>query len=145
MTGAADLFLGVIALSVLVMAVIQVGALVAGLRLARRVDQVSRQIEQDIKPLLSNLTTVANEAARTASLAARQVERVDQVFGEVAARVDEALLAARQVVGGPARNGMAVVAGVQAALSAFKGIREASRRRRNLRPGVDDEDSLFIG
>lgn len=145
MTGAADLFLGVIALSVLVMAVIQVGALVAGLRLARRVDQVSRQIEQDIKPLLSNLTAVANEAARTASLAARQVERVDQVFGEVAARVDETLLAARQVVGGPAKNGMAVVAGVQAALSAFKGIREASRRRRNLRPGVDDEDSLFIG
>jgi len=144
-TGAADLFLGVIALSVLVMAVIQVGALVAGLRLARRVDQVSRQIEQDIKPLLSNLTAVANEAARTASLAARQVERVDQVFGEVAARVDETLLAVRQVVGGPAKNGMAVVAGVQAALSAFKGIREASRRRRNLRPGVDDEDSLFIG
>jgi phosphate uptake regulator len=143
--GAADLFLGVIALSVLVMAIIQVGALVAGLRLARRVDQVSRQIEQDIKPLLSNLTAVANEAARTASLAARQVERVDQVFGEVAARVDETLLAARQVVGGPAKNGMAVVAGVQAALSAFKGIREASRRRRNLRPGVDDEDSLFIG
>jgi hypothetical protein len=144
-TDAAELFLGVIALSVLVMAIIQVGALVAALRLARRVDQVSRQIEQEIKPLISNLTSVANEAARTASLAARQVERVDQVFGDMAARVDETLLAARQFIGGPAKNGMAVVAGLQAAFSVLKDIREASRRRRSLRPGVDDEDSLFIG
>ena len=145
MTTAAELFLGIIALSVLVMAVIQVGALVAGVRLARRVEQVSRQIDQEIKPLLSNLAEVAAEAARTASLASRQVERVDALFSDVAARVDESLATARQFVGGPAKSGMAVVAGLQAAFSAFRGIREAPRRRRNLRPGLDDEDSLFIG
>ena len=145
MTTAAELFLGIIALSVLVMAVIQVGALVAGLRLARRLEQVSRQIDQEIKPLLSNLAEVASEAARAASLATRQVERVDVLFSDLAARVDESLATARQFVGGPAKSGMAVVAGLQAAFSAFKGIREASRRRRNLRPGLDDEDSLFIG
>lgn len=145
MTTAAELFLGIIALSVLVMAVIQVGALVAGLRLARRVEQVSRQIDQEIKPLLTSLTEVASEAARAAALASRQVERVDALFTEVGARVDETLATARQFVGGPAKGGMAVFAGLQAAFSAFKGIREASRRRRNLRPGLDDEDSLFIG
>lgn len=145
MSGAAELFLGVIALSVLVMAVIQVGAIVAGLRLARRMEQVSRQIDEEIKPLLSNLTAVASEAARTAALASRQVERVDALFSDVTARVDETLTVARQFVGGPAKRGMAVLAGVQAAFSALKGIREASRRRRNLRPGLDDEDSLFIG
>jgi type IV secretory pathway VirB2 component (pilin) len=144
-SGAAELFLGVIALSVLVMAVIQVGAILAGLRLARRMEQVSRQIDEEIKPLLSNLTAVTSEAARTAALASRQVERVDVLFSDVTARVDEALATVRQVVGGPAKNGMAVLAGVQAAFSAFRGIREASRRRRNLRPGLDDEDSLFIG
>ncbi len=145
MTTAAELFLGIIALSVLVMAVIQVGALVAGLRLARRVEQMSRQIDQEIKPLLLNLAQLASEAARTAALASRQVERVDALFSDVATRVDETIASARQLVGGRARGGMAVVAGVQAAVSAFKGIREASRRRRNLRPGLDDEDSLFIG
>jgi hypothetical protein len=144
-TTAAELFLGIIALSVLVMAVIQVGALVAGLRLARRVEQMSRQIDQEIKPLLLNLAQLASEAARTAALASRQVERVDALFSDVATRVDETIASARQLVGGRARGGMAVVAGVQAAVSAFKGIREASRRRRNLRPGLDDEDSLFIG
>ncbi len=118
----------------------------AGLRLARRVEQVSRQIDEEIKPLLSNLTQVAAEAARTASLASRQVERVDALFSDVAARVDETLASARQLVGGPAkeRDG---------------GARAASRRRS--RPSrafarrhagaaicgraLDDEDSLFIG
>jgi ABC-type transporter Mla subunit MlaD len=141
----AEVFLAVIAVSVLVMALIQVGALVAGFKLMRRVEQVSHQLEQDIKPLIANLASVASEAARSASLASKQVERVDQLFGEVATRVDETLAVAQKFVQGPARNGMALLTGVQAAFSAFRGIRESSRRRKNARPGVDDDDSLFIG
>jgi len=141
---AAELFLGVIALSVLVMAAIQVGALMAGLRLARRVEQLSRQVDQDIKPLIANLTSLTAEAARSAELASRQVERVDRLFSDITLRVDQTLAVAQQFVQGPARNGMALLSGVQAAVSAFKGIREASRRRRKTSPGVED-DSLFIG
>lgn len=141
----AEVFLAVIAVSVLVMALIQVGALVAGFKLMRRVEKVSQQLEQDIKPLIANLTSVASEAARSASLASKQVERVDQLFGDVATRVDETLAVAQKFVQGPARNGMALLTGVQAAFSAFRGIRESSRRRKNARPGVDDDDSLFIG
>jgi hypothetical protein len=141
---AAELFLGVIALSVLVMAAIQVGALMAGLRLARRVEQLSRQVDQDIKPLIANLTRLTAEAARSAELASRQVERVDRLFSDLTLRVDQTLAVAQQFVQGPARNGMALLSGVQAAVSAFKGIREASRRRRKTSPGVED-DSLFIG
>ncbi len=145
MSGTAELFLGIIALSVLVMAAIQVGAIVAGMRVARRLEQVSQQLEQDIKPLLGRLTAVADEASRAASMATRQVERVDHLFGEMAARVDDTLVVAQQLVRGPARRGLAVLSGIQAAFSAFQGIREASRRRRNARPRVDDEESLFIG
>jgi hypothetical protein len=141
----AELFLGVIAFSVLVMAAILIGAVIAGVRLAKRVEQVSRQIDHEIKPLLNNLTAVAAEAAQTAALASRQVQRVDQLFGDVATRVDETLAVAQQFVQGPARSGMALVTGIQAAVSAFQGIREASRRRRNMRPGVDEDESLFIG
>ena len=144
MSVAAELFLGVIALSVLVMAAIQVGALMAGLRLARRVEQLSRQVDQDIKPLIANLTSLTAEAARSAELASRQVERVDRLFSDLTLRVDQTLAVAQQFVHGPARNGMALLSGVQAAVSAFKGIREASRRRRKTSPGVED-DSLFIG
>lgn len=145
MSGAAELFLGVMAVSLLVMALIQVGAIVAGLRLARRMEQLTRQIDQEIKPLIANLTAVASEAAHTAALASRQAERVDRLFGDVLHRIDDTVRLAQTFVKGPARNSLAVIAGVRAAVSALKGIREGSRRRRRMRPGVDDEDSLFIG
>jgi hypothetical protein len=42
-----ELFLGIIALAVLVMAAVQVAAIVAGIRLARRVDQLAVQLDQE--------------------------------------------------------------------------------------------------
>ena len=149
MSSTAELLLGVIAFSVLVMAAIQVGAIIAAIRAARhvnqKVDRLTAQLEQDIKPLLANVTAVTNEAARTAGLAARQVDRADQLFGDMVARVDDTITTAQQLLKGPARNGMAILTGVQAALSAFNGMRESSRRRRTMRHAADDEESLFIG
>lgn len=145
MTDTAELFLGVIAVAVLAMALIQMGAIIAGFRLAKRVDRIADQLERDIKPLLANLTMVSSEAARAASLAAAQIERFDKVFSELTQRVDRTLAAAQDFVTGPARQGMAVMAGVKAVIDAFKGIRETSRRRAASRPAVDDEESLFIG
>jgi hypothetical protein len=141
-----EVFLGLIALAVMVMAVIQVAAIVAGIRVARRVDQIARQLDQDVKPLLAHLTAMSSEASRAAALAAKQVERLDTVFGEMAIRLDETLSIAQSFVSGPARQGMAIVAGVRAVFEALQGFREASRRRRASRPGVEEDDeSLFIG
>lgn len=145
MSPTGEVFLGIIAFAVLVMAFVQVGAIVAGFRLAKRVDQIARQLDEDIKPLLANLTAMSAEAARAAALAARQVERLDRVFGDMAERVDETLAAAQAFVTGPARQGMAIVHGFRAMFEAFRGFRESSRRRQALRDTVDDEESLFIG
>ena len=145
MTETGELFLGIIAFAVMIMALIQVGAIVAGIRLARRVDQIATQLDQDIKPLLANLTALSSEAARAAALAAKQAERLDQVFGELVQRVDATLLAAQEFVTGPARQGMAIMSGVRAVVEAFRGLRESSRRRAAARPVVDEEESLFIG
>ncbi len=145
MSETGEIFLGIIAFAVLLMAVIQVGAIFAGIRLARRVDLLAAQLERDVKPLLANLTALSNEAARTAALAAKQVERFDQVFAELTQRVDQTLAAARSFVEGPARQGMAIFAGVSALIDSFRGLREATRRRQASRPVVDDEESLFIG
>ena len=124
MTETGELFLGIIAFSVLIMALVQVGAIFAGIRLARRVDQIAVQLDHDIKPLLANLTALSNEAARAAALAAKQAERLDRVFGELVQRVDETLRAAQDFVTGPARQGMAIMSGVKAVLEAFRGMRE---------------------
>ena len=145
MSDSAEIFLGIIALAVLVMAAIQVAAVVAGLRLAKRVDALAEQIDQDLKPLIANLTTLSSEAARAASLAAAQAERFDRMFGEMATRVDQTLAAAQAFVTGPARQGMAIMAGAKAVIEALRGFREASRRRNAPRAVVDEEESLFIG
>jgi hypothetical protein len=144
-TPTGELFLGIIAFAVVMMAVIQVAAIVAGIRLAKRVDQLATQLDQDIKPLLASLTALTSEAARTAALAAKQVERFDRLFAEMSDRVDQTLAAAQAFVTGPARQGMAIFAGVSALIDSFRGLREASRRRQASRPAVDEEESLFIG
>lgn len=145
MSGTGEVFLGVIAFAVLVMAAIQVAAVIAGIRLARRVDELATQIDQEIKPLITNLSALSSEAARAAALAAKQAERLDKVFGEMVERVDKTLDAAHEFVTGPARQGMAIMAGVKAVLDSFRGLREASRRRNAPRPAMDEEESLFIG
>jgi hypothetical protein len=124
------------------MASIQVGAIVVAARLARRVDRLASQIELDIKPVFQNLNAMTADAARAAALAAQQVERADRLFAELTGRVDDTLTTLQSRVLRPARNGMALLAGLRAALSAFRGIRESGRRRPS---PVEEEDALFIG
>ena len=125
MTETGELFLGIIAFAVLVMALIQLGAIYAGIRLARRVDQIATQLDTEIKPLIANLTALSSEAARAAALAAKQAERLDRVFGEMVQRVDETLAAAQEFVTGPARQSMAIMAG---GLTLRSSIASASQR-----------------
>jgi hypothetical protein len=137
-----DLFLGIIALAVTVMAAIQVGAIVVAARLAKRVDRLTRQLEEEIKPVFQQLQSVTAEAARAAALAAMQVERADKLFGEVSQRLEQTLVTLQSRVVAPAREGFAVLAGIRAALATLRDLREAGRRRA---AAVEEEDALFIG
>jgi hypothetical protein len=142
-----EVLLGVIAAAVAVMAIVQVGAIVAGLRLARRVEKLAADVESNVKPLVASLTSLTSEATRAATMAASQVERVDRLFSEMTARLDQVVGTAQRAVSGPARDGMAIVAGVRAAVSALQSMREATRRRSAARAGAfeEEEESLFIG
>jgi hypothetical protein len=141
-----EILLAVIAVAVSVMALIQVGAIIAGVRLARRVDQITRRVETEIEPVIAHLTAMSSEAARAAALAANQVERLDRLVGNLGQRAEQTLSGAQRLLAGPARNGLAVVAGVKAAVSALKGLREVARRRSAVRGvSADDDESLFIG
>lgn len=137
-----ELFLGIIAFAVLAMAMIQVGAIIVAARLARRVDRLASQIEQDIKPVFANLRTLTAEAARAASLTAAQVERADRLFGDLAQRVDQTLTTLQQNILRPARQGFAWIAGLRAALAALRDLREGVRKHP---AAVEEEDVLFIG
>jgi hypothetical protein len=137
-------FLGIIALAVSVMAAIQVGIIVYGGRLARRVDALTTQVEREIKPLLAHLTTIGEEAARASTLAAAQVERVDRLFADVSLKVEETAHAVQSAIVAPAREGLALLSGVKAAFEAVRGMRQASAAPTRT-AAHDDEDPLFIG
>ena len=134
-------FLGVIACSVLVMACVQVGMILYGARLARRVTELAERVERDAVPVLRHLQTIGADAARTSALAAAQMERADRLFADVSQRIEETTAIVQEAVISPAREGAAVVAGFRAAVAA---LRDAGvGRRRSGR--FDEEDPLFIG
>jgi hypothetical protein len=137
-----DVFLGIIAVAVALMAAIQVGAIIVAARVAKRVDRLANQIERDIRPVFENLNVMSAEAARAASLAATQVERADRLFLDLTQRVDQTLNTVQNRVLGPAREGAALLAGLRAALGVFRDPRSARRKRPAT---VEEEDALFIG
>ena len=137
-----DVFLGIIAVAVALMAAIQVGAVIVATRLAKRVDRLADSIEHDIRPVFQNLTVMSAEAARAAALAAVQVERADRLFADLTERVDVTIDTLQSRVLGPAREGAALLAGLRAALAALRDRGETVRKRPT---AVEEEDALFIG
>jgi hypothetical protein len=143
------LFLAVIAVATLLMALIQVGAIIAILRVAKQTQQAITSVQRDItpliadiKPLLTRANEIAQEASRTVSLATVQAQKVDRLITDLARRVDETTVLVQQAIVTPAREGLAVMAAVKAALGVFRGLGDF--RGRATRPG-DEEDPLFIG
>lgn len=136
-------FLGVIAVATLAMAVVQVGAIIMLARLARRVEQVSAQIQREVGPLTDRLRLVADNMQHATSLAAMQIERVDRLLSSASRRAEETMAVVHGVITGPLREGLAVVAAAKAVIAAFRSFRGGDGRRGAGR--FDDEDPLFIG
>jgi hypothetical protein len=134
-------FLGVIALSTLVMALIQVGAIIATLRLAREAQQVLNSVRQDVRPVIAKATALAEEASRTVALATAQMQKVDRLVTDLAQRVDETTTVVQHAIVTPAREGVAIAAAIKAALSVLRGVAQHTRSSRH----TEEEDPLFIG
>jgi hypothetical protein len=132
-------FLGAIALVTLLMAAIQIGAIVGAARLAKRLEALADEVQREIRPLVARATEVAEEARRAAALANQQVERVDRLMLDVSQRVTETADILQRTVAGPIREGSAILAGLKAGFDALRGLRSNRSSR------VEDEDALFIG
>jgi len=135
-------FLGVIAAATAVMALIQIGALVVLARVATQVRELMAIMQQEIRPLIGRANAIADEAQKTATLATAQAQKIDRLMTDLTRRVDETSVVIQQAIITPAREGMALVAGLKAAFGVLRGMRDLRGR-----PGsaVDDEDALFIG
>jgi hypothetical protein len=134
-------WLGVIAVSTAVMALVQIGAILFLARMALQIRGLVATIQQDVRPLIARANAIAEEASKTATLATAQAQKIDKLVTDLTRRVDETTAMIQQAILTPAREGMALVAALKAgflALRGFQGVRA--------RPGrAEDEDALFIG
>ena len=142
MTSTAVALLGAIALATLVMAAVQVGAIIYGARLTRRANALVTKLERDVAPIIERLTAMSGDASRAATLAALQVEKVDRLVTDLSDRVDRTMAAAQRALVAPAREGAALAAGVRATVGSFRALRA---QRRAARVGGEEDDALFIG
>ena len=135
------IFLGVIAMATLIMALIQVGAIVAVLRIARQAQATLSMVQRDVQPLIAKANDLAGEASKTMTLATAQAEKVDRLVTDLTRRIDETSAVVQHAIVTPAREGIAIVSGIKAALGALR------RSEFRGRPGrhADEEDPLFIG
>lgn len=154
MSDLSGVFLGIIAVATLIMALIQVGAVVALLRMAREAQGVLATVQNDVRPLLTQANQMiqeakpligranemADEASRTLTLATAQAQKVDKLVTDVARRVDETSVVVQQAIITPAREGIAIVAAIKATLGALRSSDFRGRTRRS-----EEEDPLFIG
>ena len=144
-----EVFLGIIAVAVVVMAIIQVAAIVFAARAARSVGEAVSQFQQDVRPIVANLQTLSADAARATAAAAAQVERaqttVDAVLNRVdavGARVEQTVQMLQNGILAPAREGFAIMQAIRAVFSSSGPSRPAPRPRP---VSAEDEDALFIG
>jgi hypothetical protein len=139
-TDRAELFLGIIAVSTLVIALVQVALIVAAGVLARRVQRLADQVEREIKPIFVHLNAIGRDASRAAALATAQVERADKLFSDIAVRIEQTLNGVQSSLGAPAREGRAIMSALRAAAQAIRDLRHGRGRQSR----SDEEDALFI-
>ena len=134
----ATVFLGIIAMATLVTAILQVVLLVAAAQLVRRVGRFVDIIEEDVRPLIASVSSIARDASRVASLAAAQVERADQALSNTVLRVEELLAHVQALVANTLRDGNTLMMGIRAVMAAIRAF-QGRRRRRS-----EDDEALFI-
>ena len=136
------IFLGVIAVSTLIMALIQIGAIIATLRAVRETQKMLTTVQNDVRPLIAKATTIVDEASKTVALATAQVQKVDTLVTDLTRRVDETATIVQKAIVTPAREGMAIFAAIRTGLGALRSMSEMRPR-----PGrhAEEDDALFIG
>lgn len=131
--------LAVMAVALVAMAVGQVVLALTAAKVARQATDSLQQFQRDLRPIIDKVQKITDDASKTTTLVAAQVERIDHMIESSARRVDETLGVVQDFVSGPLRQGSAVVAGVKAAVEIFRSVSE--RRAR----GREEDDALFIG
>jgi hypothetical protein len=137
--------LGLIAAGVLLMAGGQVTAVIMAIRATRRVGDTLNRLEDSIRPIVSNVQQMSEDAARATAIATAQVAKAERMMDDVSRKIDETMDMVQHAILAPARNGMAMLEGLKAAFGAFFGGGNSGRRRSPRPASVAEDDASFIG
>ena len=130
------------------MAAGQVTAVILALRATRRMGEAFTRLEQSVRPIVSNVQQMSEDAARATAIATAQVARAEQLIDDVSRKIDDTMSMVQRTILAPARNGLAVIEGVKAAFGAFFGGSSSHSGPRRHAPGpasVGEDDASFIG
>ena len=133
------IWLGTMAVALVVMTIVQIGVIVGALRVGRELLQTSQELRREIRPLLEKAHRISDDAAKAAAMAVTQVERVDRLLVSTTQKVDETLTLVQGAILEPVRQGTALIAAVRAFAAGFRSSTNPSHHRR------EDEDALFVG
>lgn len=123
MTDWTTTFLGVIAISVLVMALVQLGLVVGALLAARKVNALTRRLEREIEPVVTHVNAIVHQVQEGVEVATERVYRIEDSVARIVDRVDATVGTVQSGILSPAREGAALAAGAKAVVRALRGTR----------------------
>jgi hypothetical protein len=133
------IWLGTMALALVVMAIVQIAVLVGAMRIGRDLLQTSQELRRELKPLIEKANKVSDDARKAADMAVVQMERLDRMLASTAVRVDETITIVQSAIVEPVRQGAAIFAAFRAIASGLRGLGDRAGHHR------EDEDALFVG
>jgi hypothetical protein len=132
-------WLGTIAVALVVMTVVQIVVLAGALRVGRDLLETSQALRREIKPLVDKAQRVSDDAGKVTALALTQLERIDRMLASTTVRVDETLTLVQSAIVQPVRQGAALFAALRAVASGLRSVADRSSHHR------EEDDALFVG
>jgi hypothetical protein len=140
-------FLGVIAAASVVQAVFLIGLARAGQRMGKRLDDLQRRIDEDLRPGLENLTRVTQSLAAISDVAAAQTLRIGELVTTALDRAEETVDLVQKTLLkplGPLADVMAFFKGVRRGVDVYRQLGAMDRERRVAPRHYQDDEHLFI-
>ena len=140
-------FLGVIAFASLLQGAFLVGLAFGGLRLARRMGEIQKSVEMDIRPALDDVARLARNLASVSDLATQQAQRLETVVAHTVSRVDEARSQVREAVSRPLdsfRDVSAVLKGFKRGFDVYQRLGGLAAQRQGATRRYAEDEHLFI-
>lgn len=147
MDSLALVFLGVIALSSLVQGAFLVFLGMSGLKLARRVGEIQKGVETEIRPALDNLHKVTENLAAVSEIATEQAQRVELMVSETVARVEGAREHVARAVARPLdsfRDVGAILKGLRRGFDVYQRLGGLQPKSQGASRRYGDDEHLFI-